>query len=105
MTIRGLLVPVLLSAACVANVSPASAANVAQGEQLSRQWCATCHVLPGNPGQTALQGPPSFRDIARGPKTAEQVKLFLANPHGAMPPLSLSRIEIDALVSYIETLR
>jgi mono/diheme cytochrome c family protein len=83
----------------------AFAADVAHGAQLAQQWCTGCHVLPSHPGQTALQGPPSFRDIARGGKTSDQVRLFLLNPHGAMPPLTLSRAEIDDLVGYIETLR
>jgi mono/diheme cytochrome c family protein len=79
------------------------AADVDRGEQLARQWCASCHLLPGAT-QSQAQGAPIFRDLARA-KTAEALKLFLVQPHGAMPPLSLSRAEIDALVGYIESLR
>ncbi len=80
------------------------AADLDRGEQLARQWCASCHVLPGST-QPVPQGPPSFRDIAHSGKTAEQLRVFLTRPHGAMPPLTLSRVEIDALVGYIESLR
>jgi mono/diheme cytochrome c family protein len=83
----------------------AFADDVAHGAQLAQQWCMGCHVLPGHPGQIALQGPPSFREIARGGKTPDQVRVFLLNPHGAMPPLTLSRPEIDDLIGYIRTLR
>lgn len=88
-----------------AGTRSASAADVARGEQLASQWCVSCHVVPGNPHQTALQGPPSFRDIAHGDKTPDQLRVFLIKPHGKMPPLTLSRAEINALVGYIESLR
>jgi cytochrome c len=102
--VRNAASAVVLLSGLGAAATPSSAADVELGGQLARQWCASCHVLPNNPGQTALQGPPSFRAMARG-KTADQLKVFLMNPHGAMPPLTLSRVEIDNLVAYIETLR
>lgn len=96
----------LLLAACVGSPSiPARAADPVHGEQLARQWCASCHVLPGSRAQSALQGPPGFRDIAHGGKSADQLRVFLMRPHGAMPPLTLSRAEIGDLVAYIESLR
>ena len=85
--------------------APSSAADVERGMQLAHQWCANCHVLPDNPRQTALQGPPSFRDIARGDKTADQLRVFLISPHSPMPQMTLSRAEIDDLIGYIESLR
>lgn len=95
----------LVSAGFPVVAGPAFANDVAHGLQLAQQWCMGCHVLPGHPAQTALQGPPSFREIARGGKTANQLRVFLLNPHGAMPPLTLSRAEIDDLIGYIKTLR
>jgi mono/diheme cytochrome c family protein len=95
----------VLSAGFAAIAGSAFADDVAHGAQLAQQWCMGCHVLPSHSGQTTLQGPPSFREIARGGKTSEQVRVFLLNPHGAMPPLTLSRAEIDDLIGYIETLR
>jgi len=83
----------------------AFADDVAHGAQLAQQWCMGCHVLPDHPKQTALQGPPSFRGIAHSGKTSDQLRVFLLKPHGAMPPLTLSRPEIDDLIGYIETLR
>jgi mono/diheme cytochrome c family protein len=95
----------VVSAGFAAVAGSALANDVAHGAQLAQQWCMGCHVLPGHPGQTALQGPPSFRELARGGKTSDQLRVFLLKPHGAMPPLTLSRVEIDGLIGYIATLR
>ena len=43
--------------------------------------------------------------VARSGMPADQLRAFLSHPHGAMPNLSLTRAEIDNLISYIETLR
>jgi len=83
----------------------ATAQPISSGEQLARQWCASCHLLPDQQVTHSVpQGPPSFRDIART-KTGKQIYTFLLSPHGAMPPLSLSRTEIDELIAYIESSR
>jgi mono/diheme cytochrome c family protein len=95
----------VFSAGIAAVAGAAFADDVAHGAQLAQQWCMACHVLPDHPEQTALQGPPSFREMARGAKTSDQLRVFLLKPHGAMPPLSLSRAEIDDLIGYIGTLR
>ncbi len=83
--------------------STALADNVANGAQLAQVWCANCHVVPGSSGP-ALQGPPSFRAIAKSGKTPDQLRAFLTRPHGSMPQLSLSRLEIDDLLAYIRSL-
>ena len=43
--------------------------------------------------------------VAQSGMTSDQLHAFLSHPHGAMPNLSLTRTEIDDLISYIETLR
>ena len=85
-------------------VRPAHA-DAAKGEQIARQWCASCHVIGGNPAGPVPQGPPSFQMVAHSGMSADQLRAFLAHPHGAMPNLALDRAEIDDLISYIETLR
>jgi len=54
---------------------------------------------------TVQQGPPSFRTIAQGELTADQLRTFLPRPHPPMPDLSLTRTEIHDLIAYIEALR
>ena len=95
----------LMFSAGVAAASPSAAADVAKGAQLAQQWCASCHVIGGTITGTVQQGPPSFRAVAQGGLTGEQLRAFLSHPHGQMPDLSLTRTEIDVLIAYIETLR
>ena len=97
-TLLAALVPALVVAHSVR-------ADVQKGVQIARQWCANCHVIGGNPTGPVPQGPPSFQMVARNGMTADQLRVFLSHPHGAMPNLALTRAEIDDLISYIETLR
>ena len=85
-------------------VAQPAGADAAKGSQLAQQWCSNCHVTNANPATNVQQGPPSFALIARA-RTADQLRTFLSHPHGAMPDLSLTRMEIDDLVGYIESLR
>jgi mono/diheme cytochrome c family protein len=80
----------------MATGSPSLAADAGKGAQLAQQWCASCHVIGGAPPQTALQGPPSFRAVARGRLAADQLQAFLTRPHGS---------KMDDLIAYIGTLR
>jgi len=99
------LYSVIAPLALMAKVAaPACAADLDRGAQLARQWCSSCHLLSGTTGQSVLQGPPSFREIA-GSRSPDQMRVFLMHPHGSMPPLSLSHIEIDALIGFIESQR
>jgi cytochrome c len=95
------MLALLLSAAA----SPSLAADVAKGTQLAQQWCANCHVIGENPAASVQQGPPSFRAVAQGGLTADQLRTFLSHPHAPMPDLALTRAEIDDLIAYIATLR
>ena len=95
-----MLVSLLLTSVTV----DSTRADAAKGSQLARQWCASCHVTGGSPAGNLQQGPPSFSTIART-RTADQLRTFLSHPHGAMPDLSLTRVEMEDLVGYIETLR
>jgi len=95
---------VFVSLALAAATTRPTCADATRGSQLAQQWCASCHVTGGSPAGSLQQGPPSFYTIA-GARTGGQLRVFLSHPHGAMPDLSLTRQEIDDLVSYIETLR
>ena len=95
---------ILLSLVLAVATARPTRADATRGGQLARQWCASCHVTSGDPAGNIQQGPPSFHTIAAA-RTADRLRAFLSHPHGAMPDLSLTRQEIDALVGYIETLR
>src|SRR6476620_9013497 len=94
----------LLALTCLLPWQPVRA-DVANGERLARQWCATCHVIESSgPSATLPQGPPSFR-VAAGHLNSGELRAFLTHPHGQMPDLALTRSEIDDLIGYIESLR
>jgi mono/diheme cytochrome c family protein len=80
-------------------------ADATNGEQLARQRCASCHVVGTSPPQGIQQGPPSFRSVAQSGMSADQLRTFLAKPHGGNPDWSLTRSEIDDLNAYIDKLR
>jgi mono/diheme cytochrome c family protein len=83
----------------------AARADPKQGGRIARQWCSGCHIIAPGQATAVPQGPPSFPSVARSGMTAAQLRVFLSHPHGAMPDLSLTRVEIDNLIDYIESLR
>jgi mono/diheme cytochrome c family protein len=80
-------------------------ADAKAGARLARQWCSSCHLVAANQTSAVPQGPPSFPAVARSGMTPAQLRAFLSHPHGAMPDLALTRVEIDNLIDYIESLR
>jgi mono/diheme cytochrome c family protein len=79
-------------------------ADAKAGAQLARQWCSGCHVVAAEQNTPVPQGPPSFQTVAKSGLTAAQLHAFLSHPHGAMPDLALTRVEIGDLIDYIESL-
>jgi mono/diheme cytochrome c family protein len=83
---------------------PASAGGVAQhGESIAKRWCVNCHVVSADQ-KSAKVDVPTFADIARRRPDDRALSNFLLDPHPPMPNLSLSRQEIDDVVSYIRSL-
>jgi mono/diheme cytochrome c family protein len=84
---------------------PADAADVAQGEALARQWCASCHVVGTADAGVRPDAPPSFVGIARRPETSESsLRAWLGTPHPNMPSFDLSRSAVEDLTAYIKSL-
>jgi mono/diheme cytochrome c family protein len=78
------------------------------GRGLAETWCASCHLIGNQPGDTApatTEAPP-FTDIAQtiDAERREALAVWLATPHGKMPSLSLTRAEIADILAYIESL-
>jgi mono/diheme cytochrome c family protein len=79
------------------------AGDLAEGARIAEQWCAECHVI-GPRDKHGVAGVPSFEAIANDElKTPGYLRVFLMVPHPPMPTLTLSRQEIDDLITYIET--
>ena len=93
----------LLLALPVAVANPVLAADADNGLKLSKLWCAACHVVASDQ-TTASVDVPTFSDIARRKTEKKPLAVFLAEPHGKMPNMSLSRNEIDDIVAYIRSL-
>jgi mono/diheme cytochrome c family protein len=82
---------------------PAAAqGDLKTGTVIAETWCAACHAIKR--GTSAMDAAPPFRTLARE-RTAEELKAFLAHPHGLMPNIQLSRQQVGDVVVYIESLR
>jgi mono/diheme cytochrome c family protein len=94
----------LIFASALLDGSAAMAADVAQGEQLARRWCAACHVVAADQRQAASDAPP-FATIAAKPDfSVGRLVFFLLDPHPKMPNMGLSRGEAGDLAAYIGSL-
>lgn len=77
-------------------------ASAAIGGALAQAQCTSCHVVATTGGGTDQA--PTLPALAAARSDGE-LAAFLAQPHGAMPPISLTRQEIADLVAYLGTLR
>ena len=105
----------LLAFFLVAATGPALAAppaptptDPANGERLSRRWCAPCHLVASDQ-TTASVDAPTFMALANAStRTPDGIADFLTLPgttHSKMPDMALSRVEIDDIAAYIATLK
>ena len=82
---------------------PAQAADAIAGKLVAARWCSSCHTTSAAKGGDVA---PPFEQLAtRAGFNPDALRGFLANPHPPMKSLDLTRIEIDNLVAYLETLR
>ena len=80
-----------------------SAADIRQGEKLAKQWCSNCHVIRSDQAAGG-DAAPTFGAIAEtAAERNDDLRAWLADPHPPMPNLSLTRVEIDDLLAYIES--
>lgn len=94
----------LTFAAVVLSGSPAMPADARRGEQLARQWCASCHVVAPDERGPVTEAPP-FASIGRKPDfNASTLTFFLLDPHPKMPSMALTRNEASDLAAYIASL-
>lgn len=73
------------------------------GELLSRDLCSQCHIVSETQRGSALDGIPSFLDLARSKRTNAQLRAWLTDPHPPMPDVPLSEREISSVISYIRS--
>ncbi len=78
-----------------------AAGDVAAGRAIAETWCQPCHAIAAPTGSDVAT---PFSDIA-AKRSALAIGAFLANPHGDMPNIQLSRKQIDDVIAYMETLK
>ena len=98
------LLPGVVVAMAGIGLAQGRAPDPALGLKLAKQWCAQCHVVDEGATPGADAGPP-FAALARDPaKTESVLRGFLHQPRQPMPPLELTKQDIDDLVAYIRSL-
>lgn len=96
------LVAVVLSSGSAA----AQGGNAAEGRRLAGSVCSACHVIQEGQRGPAMDAAPTFVTMANDPAmTNERLRRFLNRPHSQMPPIQISRGEIEDLIAYIRTLK
>ncbi|MGO7674353.1 cytochrome c family protein [Rhizobium ruizarguesonis] len=91
------------TALLMGQAAESTAADITNGQQIAKRWCAECHVVA--PGQKhGSDTVPTFVQIGKSERLDEAtLTAFLADPHRSrMPNLSLTRSEIADLVAYIK---
>lgn len=84
----------------------ASAADAQLGKGLAQGWCAGCHEVEPNPVAGIPDSPPAFQTLADDPAyDEERLRGWLWAPHPPMPDLDLTRVEIESLIAYIQSLK
>jgi mono/diheme cytochrome c family protein len=96
----------LLIGSCASAALAQSSGELARrGEELAARECATCHPVQGG---SPVQKAPPFREIARR-MDVETLKRGLTSGvlsgHPTMPRLGLDPGQIDAIATYIGSLR
>lgn len=80
----------------------ASAQDAAAGRALAERWCTDCHVIGEGPGPDAGPAFSALSPVAGW--SADALRAWIMDPHGAMPKLDLTDQEIRDLVAYIRGL-
>lgn len=74
-----------------------------QGLDLARDLCSGCHVVTENQRRAVVDGVPSFPMLGRSGLSNEHLRVWLSDPHPAMPQMPLSEQQIAAVIAYIRS--
>jgi mono/diheme cytochrome c family protein len=95
-----------LSAAALSTVAAATDSAIERGRSIATAKCASCHAI-GTAGKSPVALAPPFRTLPeRYPveHLAEALAEGIVVGHPMMPEFTFAPPEIDALLSYIESL-
>lgn len=102
-----LLVSVMLCAPLAMNARAAQSDTVAAGKSLATKLCARCHAIAAK-GASPNKDAPPFRTIAAKWPVEQLEEAFgegIVVGHSVMPEFEFQPEQIDALLSYIDSLK
>jgi mono/diheme cytochrome c family protein len=86
--------------------SLAAAQDAAQGREIARRWCSSCHVVERTTTEAPANGLPTFPAIAaKADLSADHLRAAMNPQHSRMPDFALSKRQQDDLIAYIVSLR
>jgi mono/diheme cytochrome c family protein len=89
----------------VASAPALAAGDADAGKVFAERSCSSCHLVTTDQKSATTEAPP-FTELAQRPhEQIEALATFLTAPHPPMPPVSLTRREIENVVAYIESLK
>ena len=103
---------VLLASACLVTAcatqhpSPEQAA-IARGHEIAQTNCSTCHAV-GRSGESPFPEAPPFRTLStnyRVDSLAEALAEGISVGHPAMPEFQFAPDDVNALVSYLQSIQ
>lgn len=99
---RSLQLMALLTTALATPVAWAAGdtTDVSAGRDLALNWCLECHPVVENQDRVPSDAVPTFFGIANHRSTTE---LGLTSPHGKMPNIMLTRMQIDEIILRVDS--
>jgi cytochrome c553 len=100
-----IIVPIIIAAGSPMFAQPSNSGSISAGHQIAITICGNCHEVPMSSRKTSIG--PKLRDIANRPSTtAQTLRDFLGYRHKLrMPNFLLSRVDTNALIVYILSLK
>src|SRR5262249_4603120 len=84
----------------------AAAQDAAEGHEIAKRWCSSCHVRERTATEDTQNSVPTFPALAtRIDLSADHLRAAMNPQHSRMPNLALSTHQQDDVVAYIFSLR
>jgi cytochrome c len=80
--------------------------DASRGKTTVERLCVSCHIVSESTSARVTAGVPTFNVIAnRKKQTAERIRGILISPHKPMPDVQLTRVEIEDIIAYLDSIR
>ena len=96
----------VLASAFGSTLAAQDAGDPVRGLAYAKTSCASCHAVDPNEDVPAIDGAPSFDQVANTPgMTSTALAVWLQTPHPNMPNFIIPSPDMDDVISYILTLK